>query len=430
MAISIAARLGSNIVLAKLLTPDAFGAVGVVMSIVAVLSLATDMGFYAFIIRHNKGEDKRFLDCVWTIRLVRCVFLAAIVALGSNGLASLYSQSELATAIVFVGLFFLLEGLTSLGLITASRQERVAFVSIFELGFHIFQIAITIAFSYWLRNYWALLIGGAIVGVVKAIASFVLIPGSARRLAYDPKLASELFHFSKFIAGSSIITLVLSQTDKVVFSRILSLEELGLVVLSASIVQAFSSLSYAYVIRVTYPLLSRTYQGNSDDVSRKLYSSRRIFSLLFALVAGGLAGGGDLAVRILFDDRYLAAGLYLSIFALAPAANANALFSEQTLTACGHVRATLVFNILRICYLLTVGPIVYLLHGPIGLLIVVGTIDYVPMLAGWWRLRQLNILVPHEEIIYCACFVVGCGLGVGVDRFANWLVLNGLIPAF
>lgn len=429
-AASVVARLGSSIVLARLLAPEAFGSVGVVTSVVAILSLASDMGFYAFIIRHKNGDDRLFLDCVWTIRLMRSFLLAGIMAAGAVGLASLYGQPDLAPALVFAASFFLLDGISSLGLITAARHERVTFVSLFDFGFLILQTALTLALAYWLRNYWAILISGAIGGGIKAIFSYTLIRGSGRRLRYNRELSRELFAFSKFIIGSSIITLVLSQTDKIVFSRILSISDFGLLLLGASIAQMLTSFSYTYVIRVTYPRLARVFHEDPKGVSHELYHSRRIVALLFALAAGGVAGGGDLIIRILFDDRYLSAGLYLSIFAMAPAANTNALFSEQTLVACGHVRATLHLNIVRICYLVLAGPALYFALGPIGLLLAFATIDFAPMMVGWWRLRQLGILVLWEEIVYCAVFVAGCGLGIAADRLALWMVSSGLLPAF
>src|SRR5690606_42092296 len=56
----------------------------------------------------------------------------------------------------FASSFFLLEGISSLGLITASRQERVAFVSLVELSLLIFQTCLIILFAYWLRTCWAI----------------------------------------------------------------------------------------------------------------------------------------------------------------------------------------------------------------------------------------------------------------------------------
>jgi lipopolysaccharide exporter len=429
-AASVVFRLASNIVLTRLLAPEAFGAVGVVTSVVAVLSLVSDMGFYAFIVRHKHGDNRMFLDCVWTIRLMRSIVLAGIMAVGAVGLASAYGQPDLAPALVFAASFFLLDGISSLGFITAARHERVSFVSLFEFALLVFQIALTLALAYWLRSYWAILLSGAIGGGVKAVLSFTLIPGSGRRLRYSRELAREVFHFSKYIIGSSTITLVLSQTDKVIFSRIFSISDFGLLLLGASLAQTLTSFSFAYVVRVTYPRLARVFHENPEGVSRELYQSRRIVALLFALAAGGVAGGADLIVRILFDDRYLSTGLYLSIFALAPAANLNALFSEQTLVACGHVRATLHFNLVRIVYLLLVGPLLYVMAGPIGLLLVFGTIDVAPMLVGWWRLRGLGILVLREEIVYCVIFLAGYGLGVVADQLAIWMVSGGLIPPF
>lgn len=429
-AASAVFRLASSIVLTRILAPDVFGAVGVITSIVTVLALLSDMGFYAFIVRHKDGDDRRFLDCVWTIRLIRSLVLAIIMALGAHGLAGLYGQPELATALMFSALIFLVEGVSSLGLITAARHERVAYVSLFDFVAFLLQTALTIALAYWLRSYWAILFGMILGGAIKSVATFVLIPGSARRFGYDHELAKELLTFSKYVVSSSALYLVLSQTDKIAFARLLTLNELGLLMLAATITQTLLALTQGYVVRVTYPRLARTYRVNPDGLSDELYNSRRIFTLLFVLAAGGIGGGADLIVRILFDERYLAVGFYLGILALAPAANLNAMFSEQTLVARGNIEATLQFNVVRIIYLAVVGGTAFYFAGAVGLLVAVATMDYAPMIVGWWLLGRLKILRLKEEALFCALFVVGWALGMAADRIALWLVSAGWLPAF
>ena len=68
-AATLVLRLGGNIVLTRLLDPHAFGVVGVIVSLMMVLAMISDLGFFDFVIRHKKGGDPRFLDIIWTIRL-------------------------------------------------------------------------------------------------------------------------------------------------------------------------------------------------------------------------------------------------------------------------------------------------------------------------------------------------------------------------
>ena len=64
-------RLVSNLILTRLLFPEAFGLMALVQVFIAGLNMFSDAGIRTAIIRHTRGDDPDFLNTAWTIQIIR-----------------------------------------------------------------------------------------------------------------------------------------------------------------------------------------------------------------------------------------------------------------------------------------------------------------------------------------------------------------------
>ena len=72
-------RLASNLILTRLLFPEAFGMMALTMVFLQGLQMFSDVGVAPAIQQSKRGDDADFLDTAWTIQVVRglCLWLAA-----------------------------------------------------------------------------------------------------------------------------------------------------------------------------------------------------------------------------------------------------------------------------------------------------------------------------------------------------------------
>ena len=68
---SQAIRLASNIVLTRLLFPEAFGLMAIVNVWIYGLQMMSDVGLGASIIQNKRGDEPAFLNTVWTMQVFR-----------------------------------------------------------------------------------------------------------------------------------------------------------------------------------------------------------------------------------------------------------------------------------------------------------------------------------------------------------------------
>ena len=59
-------RLGSNLILTRLLFPEAFGLMAVVNSVLAGFAMFSDLGLVPSVVQNRRGDDPRFLATAWT----------------------------------------------------------------------------------------------------------------------------------------------------------------------------------------------------------------------------------------------------------------------------------------------------------------------------------------------------------------------------
>ncbi len=74
-------RLASNLILTRLLFPEAFGLMAMLSLVLFGLTMLTDVGLGPAVIRSPRGDDPLFLDTVWSIKVLRGLSLWIVAAL-------------------------------------------------------------------------------------------------------------------------------------------------------------------------------------------------------------------------------------------------------------------------------------------------------------------------------------------------------------
>ena len=119
-------KLISTLVLTRLLVPEAYGIMGILTSVAFAVSLLTDVGLQAFMLRHKDIDSKYFRDAMWTIRLLRSLSLAAIFFVLAGPIASWLDKPQALAALRIFSLSFVLDGLVPMSSITALSDGKIA----------------------------------------------------------------------------------------------------------------------------------------------------------------------------------------------------------------------------------------------------------------------------------------------------------------
>lgn len=408
-------RALSSVVLTRLLVPEVFGIAGVIASIIFTFGMVSDLGFQAFVVRHPDGDKPRFLDTIWTMAVLRSVILTVAALMLAPATADLFGKPELTPVIAVAAFIFIIEGTASLTLLTALRHKQILRLSLLELTVLVLQIGLSFVLAYLWRNYWAILVSILVSGAFKTLLSYVLFSNSLRRPAFNRQYIRDLWNFARFVTGSSIITLLLMQGDKLVLARLMPLDQFGFYMLAGNLAAAPLAFTTAYASRVLFPYYSKAWRDGSKDLCAPFYAKRRLPSLLYSFAAGGLIGCAPLIVAILYDPRYATAALYLQILTISALFALTSNSANEALTATGHIRVTFQANIAKLIWFAIAGPAGYALGGVIGLVIAVGLMEIPAMVFKWVRMHQVDLLDMRQELLFIAASVPGFAIGIAAD---------------
>lgn len=412
-------RIASTMIMTRLLAPDIFGLVGIIIAVFFIVTMITDLGFQGYVVRHPEGDDPRFLHVIWTIHALRGVGLAILSAALAMPLSQLFAKPDLALPLAVASITFLINGLASLSLITALRTRQIQKLCYLDLGLLVFQTGIALIAAAMLHNVWSIIVGMVAAAILRSILSYVLFDESGSRLAFDRGISEDFWRFSRFVMGSSFLTLLITQADKVVLARILNLNDFGLYVVATTLAGVPIGFAGTYANRILYPLYTKVFRENPDGIAEIYYSGRRSMSLLYGFFTAGLIGCSPLVIEVLYDNRYAGSSTYLSWLVVASVMTLGNRAANEAMTALGHVQVTLIGNIYRVGWLISAGVVAFHFFGAPGLVAVVGLVELPPKIYNWWLLRRFDILDPREEATLAVGAIAGATTGFLATSFVS-----------
>ncbi|MCR9140324.1 MAG: oligosaccharide flippase family protein [Alphaproteobacteria bacterium] len=310
-------RLASNLILTRLLFPEAFGLMAMVQVVMVGLEMISDTGVQTSIVQNRRGDEASFLNTAWSIQIARGVLLWLIVLLISNPVAQFYGQPMLAQLLPIAGMVAILKGFESTKLATANRKLVMGRMTMLELGSQMFGILIMIILAIWTQSVWALVLGGLLGATLKMILSHSYLPGPNNHLQWDKTAFHEIFHFGKYIFVASLAGFLINHGDRAILGKFVSLTELAVYNIGFFLATVPMMMSYQLGGKILLPLYSAILQGSDLANQRKAMLARAGLTsamLAFALLLG-LAG--DWLIRHLYLPEYHLAGPIMVLLSLA-----------------------------------------------------------------------------------------------------------------
>jgi O-antigen/teichoic acid export membrane protein len=363
-------RLGSNIVLTRLLYPEAFGQMALVFSLMTGLQMFSDVGTGLAIVQNPRGEDPGFLDTAWTIQCIRGAILWLVSWLIAWPIAGFYGDPMLRWLIPAAGASALLAGFASTSIHTHERHLRVERLTIIDLASQVLGIAATVIAALVNRAVygpdhpsavWAIVIGTVATVAGRTVLSHTYLPGIRNRFRFDPAATKVLFRFGRWIFVSTLLSFLAGQSDRLIFATMIPLSLVGVyaiaTVLAALPTQAMLKLRTA----VIFPAYTRVV--GRDDFRTVVWRMRMPLLLGGAAVVSMLAAGGPFLVRVLYDHRYEDAGWILQFLAAATWFQILESTNTAALLARGDVKCVAAGNAAKGVGILVAIPLGFRLGG-------------------------------------------------------------------
>ena len=297
-ALDNAARYGMQfvigIVLARLLSPDDYGLLGLVSIFTMVCTALVNGGFTTALIRKKNATDNDY-NTVFICNLGMSLMLYVVVFLCAPLIANFFERQEL-IALVRVSSLGLIIG--ALGLVQRTRltkridfktQTKITLVSTVVSGI----VGIGMAIAGF--GVWALVAQQLTTQALSTILLYIYnrwLP----RFRFSTESFHELFGFGWKMMVSALIDSIWKELYQVIVGKFYSPATLGQYTRARHYAKLFSSNLTTVVERVTYPVLSSI----QDDKERMVSAYRRIIRTSMFITAVALFSLGAVSEPLIY----------------------------------------------------------------------------------------------------------------------------------
>lgn len=276
-----------SIVLARLLSPDDYGLIGIITIFTTVCTAIINGGFSNALIRTQKPTDEDY-NTAFICNLLMSILLYAIVFLCSPLIADFFNRQEL-VALTRVSSFTMIIG--ALAIVQQTRlTKRIDFKTQTKITLiaSILSGIVGIALALMDFGVWALVVQGFVAQMLRTVLLWFFnhwIPS----IRFSKESFNRLFGFGWKMMASGILDSLWAQLYQVIVGKFYSPATLGQYTRAKQFSTMFSSNLTMVIQRVTYPVLSDI----QDEKERMVAAYRKIikttmfmtFALMFALGA-------------------------------------------------------------------------------------------------------------------------------------------------
>lgn len=308
-------RFAGNLILTRLLFPEAFGLMAIYQAIYFGVHMLTDVGIGPSIVQDKRGNEPVFLNTAWTVQVVRG-FLAWIgFCVLALPMAALYGEPLLAKILPVAGLTAFIGGFSSSKIHTAQRNLDIVRVTQIDMGSSAVGLLCTIVLAWLLKSVWALVWGNLITVTIQMIASHVALEGVKNRFAWDKESLTHMRGFGRWILFNSALSFLSVEGARLLTGAILNMRELALYTLASTMSLILWQAMQKLAGSVLFPAYSEVHRTNPENLRSVLFKARvttmlpswglAVFFMLF----------GAQFMDTLYDTRYHGSGAMLQILA-------------------------------------------------------------------------------------------------------------------
>jgi O-antigen/teichoic acid export membrane protein len=289
----------SSAILARLLIPEDFGLVAIVLVIFGLVTLLFDFGVNWALVQNNKATDDHF-DTAWTLRLFESFAIAIILAGSSSFIASSYGDIRLEAICQILAVGVLIRGFENIGTVKFLKEMRFSKDFLNNVVPKVISTFITIGLAFYYRSYMALVIGTVLHNLVVVIVSYIIV---SFRPKFSFKKISEIWGFSQWVLVRNVAQYISEQGDLLLLAVFTTPRNIGFY-------KWGTELSFMAITEVQMPFERALISGMAkikDDHDRLIRAYLKAMSMLvlvatpLALGFGGVAnefipiflGGGD-----------------------------------------------------------------------------------------------------------------------------------------
>ncbi|MBW4643035.1 MAG: MOP flippase family protein [Goleter apudmare HA4340-LM2] len=250
----------TTIVLARILSPNDFGLIGMTAVVIGFINLFKDLGTSTAIIQKQDYSDE-FLSSIFWINVIFGCLVTSLIFLFSPLIANLYEEPRVIAILQFLSVTFFISSLSNLQQAILERDlafNQLAKIEIFSL---VLGSAVAIIVAILGAGVWSLVCQTLLVNICTTILLWVYTKWRPK-LILQWKAVKSISHYSLHLTAANIFFYFVRNADNFLIGKFLGAEALGYYALAYRIMMYPMQNIGAVIRRVMFPVFSRWQEDN------------------------------------------------------------------------------------------------------------------------------------------------------------------------
>jgi len=290
------------VILARILSPAAFGLLGIALLSVAVLKQFSAIGFEQALIQHEDEDIDDYLSTAWIVKISRGIIIATISLLIAPMISSFFNEPQAASLIQVLGFTPLILGVQNPAVVYFEKNLNFHKEFVYQVGARFVDLVVALIIALMYRSVWALVAGIIGMNLLKLILSYI-IHDFRPSVGFNIDYFKEMFSFGKWMFISSILIFLYGQGDDAFVGWFFTATSLGLYQVSYRFSNAPATEVTHIISRVTFPAFSKV-QNDVGRLRNGYFRSIQFSTIIAFPMAAGIAAVAPQFVPSVLGDQW------------------------------------------------------------------------------------------------------------------------------
>ena len=302
-----------GIVLARLLTPEDYGLIGIIAIFIAVSNSLVDSGFSQALIRKNDASDEDY-NTAFITNLAVSILMALVLIVSAPFISDFFNRPELTdltrvmSLLVVINAFALIQNTVIVKNLNFKIQTKCSIISSLLSG------GVGIGMAYTNFGVWSL-VGQQISKQTFNTIFLWLYNRWIPSLCCSMKSLKELWGFGWKLLASTLLNSVWNEIYQVVIGKCYTPYTLGQYTRAKEYANLFSNNLQEVIQKVSYPVLSKI-QDNKVELKMAYKKIIKVSMFLTCILLSGLIGIAKPLIIVLIGEKWLPCVIFLQLICI------------------------------------------------------------------------------------------------------------------
>jgi len=287
--------LVSTIILARLLAPEDFGLIAMVMLTYGLLETISYAGVDLALMRPGI-TTRDYYDTAWTVQILQGTFTCLCLMAAAPLVAAYFNEPRALAVMLLIAPRAVIESFGNIGVVAFRKDLDFAKEFRFTLYNKLLNFVVVVGAALWLQNYWALVIGGLVAAVAGVALSYLMHP-------YRPRLAlsrvREIWSFSQWLMISRIGSFLNRKCDEFVVGGFAGTAAMGTYHVANELATLPTSEVVMPIRRAMFPTLAKLGDQKKEFAAAVLSSFSAVAAICLFLSACLLVTAPEVVALVL-----------------------------------------------------------------------------------------------------------------------------------